>query len=142
MAISPWLSRTLAVASLLGATACGDIGNMRVALDFDDEEVEGRVRAVMFVVREVPPSGNGCALLWSNQPTGLAENRSVLEYPNRTDIVAAPVKLSMYPKLTFLAYAYPTRDVTASEPIAGGCVDADVEPDVTSEVRIALEKAP
>jgi hypothetical protein len=122
--------------------ACGDIGNVRVDVAFPDEETELKTRALLFVVREVPKDREGCADLWTNQPTGLAENRSVIEYPNRNDVVAAPVKLSMYPLLTLLVYAHPSRDVSASSPIAGGCKETPIDPESTQSLIIPLEAPP
>lgn len=133
------LASTLGV---LGATSCGDIGNVRVDVEFPDQESELKTRALLFVVREVPKDRAGCDDLWSNQPSGLAENRSIIEYPNRNDTVAAPVKLSQYPALTLLVYAYPSRDVTASSPIAGGCVEAGINAEETQSVVIEMEAPP
>jgi hypothetical protein len=127
---------------LLAALGCGDIGNVRIDVDFPSDETELRTRALVFVVREVPKSGEGCANLWRDQPMGLAEVRSIVEYPNRTDLVAAPVKLSIYPKLTLLVYAYPSRDVTASNPIAGGCMETPIDAESTQDVVIMLEPRP
>jgi hypothetical protein len=42
------------------------------------------------------------------------------------------------PALTFLVYAYPTTDVAASQALAGGCAQLEVDPNVTQEISIAL----
>ncbi len=129
--------------ALLGSAACGDIGNVRVNLEFPDEETELRTRALLFVVREVPKDRGGCEDLWRDmQPSGLGELRTVVEYPNRNDVVGAPVKLSEYPALTLLVYAHPSRDVTTSTPIAGGCTETAIDAESTQEVTVALEAKP
>lgn len=132
----------LAAALGLFGAACGDIGNVRVDVAFPDDETELKTRALLFVVREVPKDRDGCEDLWSDQPSGLAENRSIIEYPNRNDTVAAPVKLSQYPELTLLVYAYPSRDVTASTPLAGGCMRTGINAEETQSVIIQMEPAP
>jgi hypothetical protein len=124
------------------ASACGDVGTVRLDVDFADEQMSSRTRALLVVVREPPAEGDGCDALWSEQSTGLAESRAVVEWPSRNDILATPVKLSIYPALTFLVYAYPDLDVNASEPIAGGCVGAKVPGDEASELTIPLVPRP
>jgi hypothetical protein len=136
----PLMKRILLLLLLLAG--CGDIGNVRVTIGFPSEEAELRTRALVFVTREVPKNRGGCEDLWRDQPMGLPELRSVIEYPNRSDIVASPVKLSMYPSLTLLVYAHPSRDVTASTPIAGGCVETPIDAEMTQEVMIQLEPRP
>src|SRR5262245_57918192 len=123
----------------LTITACGDIGNVRIDVQFPNEETELRTRALLFVVREVPKERSGCMDLWRDQPMGLAEARSFIEYPNRTDVVGSPVKLSEYPALSLFIYAHPSRDITASTPIAGGCTESTIEADSTQEVVVVLE---
>jgi hypothetical protein len=126
----------------LALAGCGDIGNVRIGLEFPNEETELRTRALLFIVRDVPKDRNGCTDLWRDQPMGLAERRDVIEYPNRVDILASPVKLSEYPKLDFFVYAHPSRDVTASTAIAGGCTESPIDADVTQEVMIKMEPRP
>src|SRR2546421_716565 len=106
--------------SLAAISGCGDLGNVNVKLTFpnDGGATEAATRRLVFIVREVPKAGSGCDLLWSTAPTSLAENRTVMDYPNRNDLVAAPVKLSEYPKLTLLVYAHPSKDTTTSPRIA------------------------
>ncbi len=143
----PFRSRSslaLALGAGLGAlaSACGDIGTVRLDVDFPDEQVSSRTRALLVVVREPPAEGDGCDALWSNQATGLAESRAIVEWPSRNDILATPVKLSIYPALTFLVYAYPGLDVETSEPLAGGCVGAKIPGDEASELTIPLAPRP
>ncbi len=119
---------------------CGDIGVVRLDVQFPDEDTELRTRALRVVVRQSPMSGDGCQALWSTQPTGLPETTSVVEYPNRNDILAAPVKLSMYPSLTYFIYAHPTADVSTSQAIAGGCIQSGTDPEATQELTVSLAK--
>jgi hypothetical protein len=126
----------------LGALAlpgCGDVGTVKLAVDFADPSVALRTRALQVVVREPPEAGDGCAALWSDAPTGLAESRAVVEYPSPHDVLATPVKLTLYPRLTFLVYAHAGLDVTAEAPLAGGCVTAAVGGDDVFDVALRLE---
>lgn len=126
-----------------GGLGCGDIGSARLDVSFEDGTIESQTRALLLVVREVrDANNNGCDALWSNQPSTLAESRSVVVYPNRNDVLAAPVKLSMYPSLTLLVYAYPTTEVTSSRPLAGGCVQSPIEGEATQTLDVVLKKAP
>lgn len=127
----------------LVAAGCGDIGSARIQVDFEDATVKGQTKALLLVVREAKdPNVNGCDALWSNQPSTAAESRSVVAYPNRNDVLAAPVKLSMYPNLTLLVYAYPTLDVAASRPLAGGCVQSGIKGEETQDLAITVKKQP
>ncbi|MBK6683893.1 MAG: hypothetical protein IPG45_05420 [Deltaproteobacteria bacterium] len=135
-----WAVLPLVIGCGLG---CGDIGSARLDVSFEDGTIESQTRALMLVVREVRmPNVNGCDSLWSNQPSSLAESRSVVVYPNRNDVLAAPVKLSMYPNLTLLVYAYPTTEVANSRPLAGGCVQSQIEGEATQTLDVVLKKAP
>lgn len=133
---------------LLGAlfagllAGCGDLGSVDVKLMFPDEATQASTRRLLFVVREVPKTGSGCAALWSSDPTGLAETRSLIDYPNRNDVLAAPVRLAQYPALTFLVYAHPSRDIASSTPIAGGCEETKIDPNATTDVLLTLERPP
>ncbi|MCK6550109.1 hypothetical protein L6R52_30015 [Myxococcota bacterium] len=121
---------------------CGDVGNVSVNLAFSDPALEAATRRILFVVREEPIAGGGCDAIWSDEPTGLAETRGLMDYPNKNDVLAVAVALSKYPMLSVFAYALPTRDAESSDPIAGGCEDVKVDPDGTLEATITLEPAP
>ena len=138
------LKRTLALFGFaaLFASACGDIGMVNVNVEFPDEDTELRTRALHFIVREVPTDRDGCDDLWQNGPSNLPQSASIIEYPNRNDIVAAPVRLAMYKALTILVYAYPTTDIEASNSIAGGCTETPIDAESTSEVNVALMPPP
>jgi hypothetical protein len=128
---------------LLALAGCGDIGNVRLNVMFPNEETELRTRALLFIVREMPKDGRpGCQDLWRDQPSGLREARSIIEYPNRNDVVGSPVKLSEYPTLSLFVYAHPSRDIAASTPIAGGCIDTPIDAEVTQTVDVMLEPRP
>jgi hypothetical protein len=121
---------------------CGDLGNVDVSLTFSDSAMQAATRRLLFIVREVPKSGTGCEALWTMQSNGLAESRSVIDYPNRNDVVAAPVKLSQYPRLTLLVYAYPNKDTVTTSPIGAGCQLVTVSADSTMNVMIKLDPPP
>ncbi|MCB9646528.1 MAG: hypothetical protein H6730_08015 [Deltaproteobacteria bacterium] len=140
--------RALAPLALLSALGCGDIGRVVLDVTFPSEDVELRTRALRVFTRQAPTDGSdGCAALWSTVPTGLAQNDNILAYPNRVDMVVSRVNLAnpvnsepppTSPALSFLVYAYPTIDVATSEPLAGGCAQLDVDPNVTQEISIEL----
>src|SRR5687767_8322046 len=90
---------SLATFVLAALGACGDVDRVQVNLDFPDDATERSTQKLLFVVREAPMVGNGCAALWMKEPTGLAENQSIVDYPYKNDVVAAPIKLSQYPAL-------------------------------------------
>ena len=127
----------------IGAAGCGDVGSVRVELEFPDEETELRTRAILYRAREVPSAGrSGCADLWGGQPGDLRQKESIVEYPNRTDIRALGIDLAPFEELTFFAYAYPSLDVATSLPIAGGCIQTPVSGEETSSVVITLQFPP
>lgn len=135
---------SLALSSLAG---CGDIGRVVLDVSFDSADLELRARGLEIVVREVGTPGTGCADLWVQTPTGLAEDRQFIAYPNRVDVRASPVDLDRYPALTLFVYAYASADVDStgrptSAPIAGGCVEQIVDPVKTTSVAISLVAAP
>jgi len=134
--------RFLAPLALLAAAGCGDIGRVVLDLSFSTEDLELRTRALEVVVRQTADGVDGCDNLWSQTPTGLAEDRKVIAYPNRVDVRASPVDLDRYPALTLLVYAYPSSDISTAQPIAGGCSEGPVDPAATSSVDIVLEAAP
>ena len=129
---------------LAGVFACGDVGAVRVELDFPDEETELRTRAVLFQAREAPVVGDGCDALWPGPGpvAGLRESRALVQYPNRTDIQALGIDLAPFDSLTLLVYAYASLDVENAALLAGGCQLAPVSGDSTSSVRISLERRP
>lgn len=135
------LFTTVALVSLF-SVGCGDIGMVSVDVEFPDEDTELLTRALRFIVREVPTDRDGCTDLWVMGPTNLPQSESVVEYPNRTDIVAAPVRLAMYDALTIFVYAHKSTDVQASPAIAGGCKETPVMGDSSSQIAIPLEVAP
>lgn len=134
--------RFLAPLALVGAFGCGDIGRVVLDLGFASEDLELRTRAVEVVVRETSEGVDGCDNLWSQTPTTLAEDREIIEYPNRVDVRASPVDLARYPALTLLVYAYATTDTETAQPIAGGCIESAVDDGATTELSVVLEAAP
>lgn len=137
-------TRLLPLSLVLAAavSGCGDVGNVNVKLEFTEDALEAATKRLLFVTREAPANGMGCAALWSDAPSGLAENRATIDFPNKNDVVAAPVMLSRYPRLTLLVYAHASRDTSTSAPIAGGCADVTVDPTATTEILIEMEAPP
>src|SRR5688572_31216187 len=100
--------RTLFLALALGASAgCGDVDKVNVSIAFPDDATESSTSTLLFIVREAPKTGSGCAALWSNETSPLLQNTSTINYPYKNDVVAAPIDLAAYPALTLLIYAYP-----------------------------------
>lgn len=124
------------------AVGCGDLGAVEVKLMFPDDATRASTRRLVFVTRDVAKTGGDpCATLWSGPPNTLAERRVAVDYPNRSDILAAAVDLNKYPKLTILVYAHPGKDVT-QPPIAGGCQTVAVDPNNTTRIEVKLTKRP
>ena len=139
------VARLLALAPVLALAlgGCGDIGRVVLDVDFSAEDLELRTRSVEVVVRESAEGADGCARLWDSSPSGLAQDSSVIPYPNRIDVRASPVDLDRYPVLTLLVYAYPSLEgPETSSPVAGGCAEVNVDPQATTEVSVILEAAP
>lgn len=130
------------VAASVATAGCGDVGSVQIEIDFPDEDTEIRTRAILLRAREVPVGRSGCEDLWGGQPADLKQKEAVIEYPNRTDIRALGIDLSLYDALTFFAFAHTSLDVTNTPAIAGGCTEAPVSGDSTSNIVIQLEPAP
>ena len=131
--------------SILGAAmlaGCGDVNKVRVSLTFPDDTTETATNELLFIVREAPKSGNGCAALWSSDTSPLPQNSSTIEFPYKNDVVAAPIDLNEYPALSLLVYAFPTAEVSqpTARALAGGCTQ--IVTSDKSDVVIALEKRP
>jgi hypothetical protein len=121
-----WISALVLAASgsLLGG--CGDVDKVSVKITFPDDAAKSSTSNLLFIVRQAPASGNGCAALWVDEASMLPQNASTIEYPYKNDVVAAPIDLQGYPALTLLIYAYPagaTIDVQkpGSNAIVAGC---------------------
>lgn len=137
------IAPVLLAGSLLASAGCGDIGRVVLDVDFASEDLELRTRSLEVVVRESAPSAMGCARLWDTTPSGLAEDRQVIPYPNRVDVRASPVDLDRYPVLTLLVYAFPSAEgPDTSSPVAGGCTELTVDPAASTELNVQLEAAP
>jgi hypothetical protein len=129
----------LVLASAAGAS-CGDLGNVNIALTFPDDTTKAATRRLELIVRETPMTGDGCAALWSNMPTGLKERSAVIDYPNRNDVLGANVNLSEYPRLTMLVYAYAGLDLSTAPRIAGGCQVVQTNTGSDQNIIIKLQK--
>ena len=105
--------------------------------------------------------------LWGPQPVGLAEFSRLVDYPNRNDVVAAPLDVGTY---TLLVYSYTTdldqlceadedcgdsevgnlcREIGADKkacvsdnagliPLVGGCAEGTIDANGASELTVDL----
>lgn len=139
------MNRSLAMILLAAAAtlaSCGDVNKVSVSVAFPDDTVSTATKQLLFVVRQAPPSGNGCAQLWTADTSSLPQNQSTIAYPYKNDVVAAPIDLNEYPALSLLVYAFPTGDVSqpTMRALAGGC--QQIMTSDKSDVLITLEKRP
>lgn len=135
-------------------TGCGDIGAVRLVLDFPSEDSELRTEAIRTVIREGPETGFGCDDLWSDAPVSRRQSEGVTAYPSANDVLVAPVSLG-YDRLSFFVYGHPGIETVSTvgadgeelsfqatgDPLVGGCVDWDVEDEnatTTLEVTLIL----
>lgn len=163
--------RLLLLTSALLLTSCGDIARMKVDLRFPDEDTRQSTQQLLFLVREPPQSGEPCAALWGQPPSGLGEYVRLIDYPNAQDVLAAPLRPGLY---SLFVYALPARldvlcdgdeDCVASaigpscrqlaggqraclpasgvvEPIVGGCTGGSVSEASVNEIVVPLDVAP
>lgn len=131
---SAWLIAVL----VLSLGGCGDVGRVVVDVTFPDEQTELRTRALELVVREVGVPMSGCVDIWDRRPTNLAEDRALVEYPNRVDIRTSPVDLGGYSSLTVRVYAFDTVAIEGASALAAGCTEAPVQAGSTTEVSVEL----
>jgi hypothetical protein len=128
---------------LLAATslsACGDLGNVNIKLTFPDQATESATRRLKLIARELPVNSDGCDALWGTPQPGLKERQAFVDFPNRNDILAENVKLTDYPALDMLVYAYPSLDTTTSQPIAGGCQGVKTNTGSDEDITVTLKK--
>jgi hypothetical protein len=130
--------------TVVAAIACGDVSKVSVGLSFPDEATETATKKLLFIVREAPSNNqNGCASLWSTDGSALPQNQSSINYPYKNDVVAAPIDLAQYPRLTLFIYAFPSEDLSnpAARALAGGCQQLE-SAESAGEVVITLERRP
>jgi|GEM_PF-3352144 len=92
---------------------CGDIAKLSISLVFDSEDTKTATKELFFVVREVTTtSTTPCSGLWdevplceddNGSPRPCAEYLKLVDYPNRNDVVAAPLDVEQY---TVMVYSY------------------------------------
>lgn len=134
--------RTLGLVTLTLGVACGDIGMLELDVQFPDQDTEEQTRALHVFIRDVPADRDGCADLFGSTQTTLPQIDNLVEYPNRSDIVAGAVDLGKYEELTILVYALPTLDTPAEQSIAAGCVKTTVSGTESTEATVPLELRP
>lgn len=137
------LKRTLGLFLLSSSFACGNIGQVELDVSFAEADIELRTRGLHIFVREVPMDGSsGCEDLFTTTQTTLRQTEAKVEYPNRNDVVAAPVNLDTYANLTFRVYALPTLDTLPEEGIAAGCADSPIDASTSQTVEIVMNPRP
>ena len=92
---------------------CGDIAKLSINLVFESAETKTATKELFFVVREVTTtSTTPCSGLWdevplcedaNGSPRPCAEYLKLVDYPNRNDVVAAPLDVEQY---TVMVYSY------------------------------------
>lgn len=92
---------------------CGDIAKLSLNLVFESDETKTATQELFFVVREVTTtSTTPCDGLWGEvplcadadgSPRPCAEYLKLVDYPNRNDVVAAPLDVEEY---TIMVYSY------------------------------------
>jgi len=93
--------------------ACGDVSKLSIDIVFPDEDTQNATQKLFFVVREVAStSTTPCTGLWDQAPLcqdangdlrPCAEYLKLVDYPNRNDVVAAPLDVNQY---TVMVYSY------------------------------------
>lgn len=136
------LKRTLGLFLLSTSFACGNIGQVELDVSFSDADTELRTRGLHIFVRQVPMTGTGCDDLFTTTQTMLLQTEAKVEYPNRNDVVAAPVNLDSYSELTFRVYALPTLDTPPEQGIAAGCADSAIDSSTSQVVDIVINPRP
>jgi len=110
--------------SMLSLAACGDVARLEVDLRFPSADLQQTVQQLLVVVREPAPAGDPCEPLWGAPPANLGQYARLVDYPNSSDIVAAPLKTGRY---TVFVYALGERFDTLCESDAD-CVVSGVGP--------------
>jgi hypothetical protein len=161
---------TLTLTALLGL-GCGDVSRLVVQLRFPDADTEAATQQLLVIAREPPATGDPCETLWGTPPPERAELPRLLDYPNRADVVAAPLDVGIY-TLYVYSYAQPLdllceddtgcttskigkncraigggkRACVAEDvgplPIAGGCAAGLVDSAGRTDLTVPLEARP
>ena len=92
MSQSNWLSPAL--------TGCGDVARLEVDLRFPSTDVQEQIQQLLFVVRQAAPAGDPCDPLWGTAPASLGQYARLVNYPNSSDLVVAPLKTDRYTVFT------------------------------------------
>lgn len=123
-----WHAMVCAVSAVAGlALGCGDVSRLKTSLRFPDTDTASATRQLLFVVRPPPPpsAGNGCDALWGAQPGGeTPEFSRLVDYPNRTDVMAAPLDVGRYTVIVY-AFASPIDTLCGSD---DDCATSSVGP--------------
>ena len=169
--VAPLLTTCMSLI-LVSVSGCGDVSRLKMNLTFPDADVASVTQQLLVVVRDLQEDGEPCDALWGEAPSGVAEFAQLVGYPNRTDVVAAPLDVGSY---TVLVYAYDrsfgrlcTEDAECGEsepaetcrnigaeksacmsdeaglsPIAGGCIaEGVISAKGATDIDMALEKRP
>lgn len=110
-------AKTLLSGALIAVTAawsmgCGDVSKLSINIVFPDDETKNATQKLFFVVREVSTSTTPCTGLWDTAPLcadvsgelrPCAEYLKLVDYPNRNDVMTAPLDVNQY---TVMVYSY------------------------------------
>ena len=118
------LVSALAAMTATWSIGCGDVSKLSIDVVFPDEETKNATQKLFFVVREVSTSTAPCneTGLWGSAPLceddsgelrPCAEYLKLVDYPNRNDVVAAPLDVNQY---VVMVYSYGSQlDILCTE---------------------------
>ena len=119
-----YLAAFMVAMMTMGMMACGDVSRLSVDIVFPDDDTKNATQKLFFVVREVAStSTTPCSGLWdeaplcadaSGQARPCAEYLRLVDYPNRNDVVAAPLDVNQYTVMVY-SYAEPIDQVCAED---------------------------
>jgi hypothetical protein len=108
-----YLGSLVSIATAMVMSACGNVSTLSIDVVFPDENTKNATQKLFFVVREVAStSTTPCSGLWEDGPLcqeasgelrPCAEYLKLVDYPNRNDVVAAPLDVNQY---TVMVYSY------------------------------------
>lgn len=101
--------------------ACGGEPGLYVFASFASAELRERTTHVRAIVRESPNAGDGCAALWSGEPSTLPQQEKIVRLIGADEGILFPIALDEYPELDVFVYAQESETQTTTQAVAGGC---------------------
>jgi hypothetical protein len=131
-AVALFASAALAIAATACSSSgpCGSDPGIHVRVIMPDSTTDGRTNQVSITAREEPPTGDGCAALWTTPMPGLKERMINGARDEWAQGLYLNIQLADYPMLSIFAYAYASPDSGVDAALAGGCVDYRSTPPV------------